>query len=242
MLQLSSIQSRSNKLQFLFSERWSNSLEGEVAKGGKAHFKLTYKLEISFYPMCDCFSGFSFETAVTAAFSLLLKSINSSICILYSHDSHDLTFFFLLWRKSPLLFCLCVHMCTCMCVSICIGRKSTSGEVPQESAHLFSSCCPGAHWARLAVQSPRDPALSATTALGPQAQVAMTCCFVSHIKSFYQRSSFLGPTWSTRFFFPKPWIRFTFSRAYTRQLSYGTGVPKKIKRPFWKQENGFLFL
>lgn len=126
MLQLSSIQSRSNKLQFLFSERWSNSLEGEVAKGGKAHFKLTYKLEISFYPMCVCFSDFSFETAVTAAFSLLLKSINSSICILYSHDSHDLTFFFFCEEKVP-----CFSACVFTCAHACVWASVLAGSLPQ---------------------------------------------------------------------------------------------------------------
>lgn len=65
--------------------------------------------------MCDCFSGFSFETAVTAAFSLLLKSINSNTCILYSHDSHDLTFFSFVKKKSLAFLLVCSHVLMYVC-------------------------------------------------------------------------------------------------------------------------------
>lgn len=113
-LQLSSIQSRSDKVQFPSSERSSNGLEGQVAK-------ITCKLEISLYPMCDCFSGFSFEIAVTAAFSLLMKSINSNTCILYSHDSHELIFY---CKEKVPCFSACVFMCAHACMWTCVLARS----------------------------------------------------------------------------------------------------------------------
>lgn len=81
---------------------------------------------------------------------------------------------FIVKKKSLafLLVCSCVHMHVC--------EHDYWPEVPQESIHLFSSCCPGAQSLRLAVQSPRDPAFSASTALGPQAQAAVMSHTYNH--------------------------------------------------------------
>lgn len=90
-----------------------------------------------------------------------------------------------------LIFGMCVHGYTCMNVHTCIGQKSTSEEVPQESDHLLICCWPGlTDWARLAGQGPGERPVAASVALGSQAQATMSCCYAWVMKL----RPFLTPT------------------------------------------------